>query len=55
MVLDLKIKQVVKGALTEIKKNYGKLTCETIPPEKSSIEKQTFNQNKRAAIGKNFP
>ena len=51
MILDLKTKHVIKGALPEIKKKKDKLTCETNPSEKSSIKKQTFNQHKRAAIG----
>ena len=51
MIFDLEPKHVIKGALPEIKKKKEKLTCEINPLEKPSIKKQTFNQQKRAAIG----
>ena len=38
MIFDLKTKHVIKGALPEIKKKKGKLTCETNPSEKPSIK-----------------
>ena len=53
-IFDLKTKHVIKGTLPEIKKKKDKVTCETNPSEKPSINKQTFNQHKRAAIGWNF-
>ena len=51
MILDLKTKHVIKGAWPDIKKKKDKLTCETNPSKKPSLKKQTFRQNKRAAIG----
>ena len=51
MILDLKTKHVIKGALPHIKKKKDKLICETNPSEKPILKKETFNQNKRAAIG----
>ena len=46
MILDLKTKHVIKGALPEIKKKKGKLTCETNPPEKPSIKNKHLIKTK---------
>ena len=46
IIFDLKTKHVIKGALPEIKKKKGKLTCETNPSEKPSIKNKHLTKTK---------
>ena len=40
MFLSLKSKYIIKGAIAQIEKKQGKLTCESVPPEKPNTKKE---------------
>ena len=46
MILDVKTNHVIKGALPEIRKKKGKLTCEINPSEKPSIKNKHLTKTK---------
>ena len=47
MFLNLKSKHIIKGAITQIEREQGKLTCESNPSEDPHIKKQKLKQSKR--------
>ena len=49
MILDLKTKHVIKGALPEMKKKKGKLTREINPSEKPGIRNKHLTKTKEQA------
>ena len=49
MILSLKTNYIIKGAIAQIKKKQGKLTCESIPSENPDIKKTKFKAKQ------NFP
>ena len=46
MILDVKTKHVIEGALPEIRKKKNKLTCEINPSEKPSIKNKHLTKTK---------
>ena len=54
MILDLKTKHVIKGALPEIKKKQSNLICETIPSEKPNIKNKNLTKTKEQPLVKFF-
>ena len=47
MFLNFKSKHIIKGAITQIDRKQGKLTCESNPSEDPNIKKQELKQTKR--------
>ena len=47
ILLNYKLKQIIKGAIAQIERKLGKLTCESIPSEDHNIKKQKLKQTKR--------
>ena len=47
IVLDFKQKYIIKGAIAQIERKLGKLTCESNPSEDPNIKKQKLKQTKR--------
>ena len=46
MFLSLKSKYIIKGAIEQLKKKQGRLTCVSIPSENPNIKKQKLNKGK---------
>ena len=47
MFLNFKSKHIIRGAIVQIERKQGKLTCESNPSEDPSIKKQKLKQTKR--------
>ena len=47
MILNLKSKHIIKGAIAQIEKKQGKITCVSDPLKDPNIKKPKLNQSKR--------
>ena len=47
IVLNFKSKHIIKGAIAQIERKLGKLTCESNPSEYPNTKKQKLKQTKR--------
>ena len=47
MFLDFKSKHIIKGAIAQIERKQGKLSCESNPSEDPNIKKEKLKQTKR--------
>ena len=50
MFLSLKSKYIIKGAIAQIEKKQGKLTCESIPSENSNVKKTKIKPKQNFSV-----